>query len=113
MKLNPEIILELIITELGLKFEKEFRFSHRMFRFDYRIYDPDNESLKLGCEIEGGVWTGNSRHTRGQGYSNDCTKYNIASVLGWTVLRYTTQQIQKDPQQIVKDLKFVKERNKI
>ena len=112
MKVKPEIILESIIRELGLKFEKEFRFSHRKFRFDYRIYDPLNESLKLGCEIEGGVWT-DGRHTRGQGYSNDCTKYNIASILGWTVLRYTIQQIQIEPQQIVKDLKFIKERGKI
>lgn len=69
--------------------------------------------IKTLLEVEGGVFTGNSRHTRGSGFSNDCEKYNTASILGWTLIRYTTQQIQKEPARIVKDIQFIKGRGKI
>lgn len=55
----------------------------RKWRFDLAI--PEK---KVGIELEGGVWT-RGRHTRGKGYISDCSKYNAAAVLGWTVLRYT------------------------
>ena len=40
-------------------------------------------------EIEGGTWSG-GRHTRGAGYEADCIKYNIATLKGWRVLRFTS-----------------------
>ena len=49
------------------------------------------------------------RHTRGAGYSKDCEKYNRAALLGYTVLRYTTNQVRDNPAQIYEDLKFIKE----
>lgn len=59
----------------------------RDFRFD--LAWPD---LRLAVEVEGGVWTG-GRHTRAAGFTNDCIKYNFASLMGWRVLRYTTTEI--------------------
>jgi hypothetical protein len=44
-------------------------------------------------EIEGGTAFGKSRHSRGQGFVNDCTKYNAATRLGWKVYRYTTDMV--------------------
>jgi len=47
----------------------------------------------LAAEIEGGAWT-QGRHTRGAGFLKDMEKYNFASILGWSVLRFTPQQVE-------------------
>lgn len=57
------------------------------WRFDFAW--PDK---KLAVEVEGGSWTG-GRHTRGKGFSDDCQKYAEAVLLGWKVLRFTSDQI--------------------
>lgn len=63
---------------------REYRFHPtRRFRFDYAL--PE---YKIAIEIEGGVWI-KGRHTRGAGYQRDLIKYNLATTLGWRVLRYT------------------------
>lgn len=61
----------------------------RRWRFDFAL--PKH---KIGIEIEGGAWS-NGRHTRGAGFVGDMEKYNMATVLGWRVLRFTPQQIKK------------------
>ena len=40
----------------------------------------------LAVEIEGGIWI-KGRHTRGQGFTEDCRKYSEAALMGWRVLR--------------------------
>jgi len=59
----------------------------RQWRFDFAW--PDH---MLAVEVEGGVWS-QGRHTRGSGFIEDCTKYNNAALLGWTVLRVTADHI--------------------
>lgn len=72
----------------GLKAESEHRFHPtRRWRFDYAW-----PQIKLALEVEGGTWTG-GRHVSGAGYSRDCEKYNEAAILGWRVLRVTTDMI--------------------
>lgn len=67
----------------------EYRFdSVRRFRFD--LCWP---SIRLAVEIEGATWT-NGRHTRGKGYEDDCRKYNLATIQGWRVLRFTTAMVE-------------------
>jgi len=106
--MSPELILEAILDELKLWYEKEFRFHKiRKWRFDFAI-----TSRMTAIEIEGAVFQ-NGRHTRGKGFSNDCEKYNAAALLGWKVLRYTVDVVQKSPNQIAKDIKFIKERGRI
>jgi hypothetical protein len=61
----------------------------RRWRFDFAL--PKH---RIGIEIEGGAWS-NGRHTRGAGFVGDMEKYNMATVLGWRVLRFTPQQIKK------------------
>ena len=61
----------------------------RKWRIDFAIVDQ-----KIGIEIEGGVWT-NGRHTRGKGFIDDMEKYNAAVTLGWVILRFTPQDLNK------------------
>lgn len=70
-------------------FEREYRFAPpRRWKFDF--CDP---ARMIAVEGEGGTWT-RSRHTTGKGYAADCEKYSAAAVLGWRVLRFTTDQVK-------------------
>lgn len=70
-------------------FEREHRFAPpRRWRMDFA--DP---ARMIAVEIEGGTWAG-GRHTRGTGFAADCEKYSTAAVMGWRVLRFTTDQVK-------------------
>jgi len=74
-----------ILKKLKLDYQLEFKFSkERKFKFDIAL-----PAQKIAIEYEG-INSKKSRHTSITGYTNDCTKYNLASVEGWKVLRYTT-----------------------
>jgi very-short-patch-repair endonuclease len=67
----------------GPSLETEFKFCPtREWRADYRIGN-------VLIELEGGVFSG-GRHNRSGGYSEDCAKYNMAAMLGYTVIRIPT-----------------------
>lgn len=62
----------------------EFKFSKdRKFRADFAI-----QEYMILIEYEG-IRSKKSRHTSITGYSKDCEKYNLATTLGYSVLRYT------------------------
>jgi very-short-patch-repair endonuclease len=70
-------------------YEAEYRFHPtRQWRFDFAW--PE---MKVAVEVEGGQWT-NGRHQRGQGYADDCEKYNNAILLGWKVFRFTGDMVK-------------------
>jgi very-short-patch-repair endonuclease len=48
---------------------------------------------KILLELEGGVYS-NGRHVRGKGYEDDCEKYSLASILGYTLIRVTYGMIE-------------------
>ena len=74
----------------GCEIKPEHPFSPgRKWRIDFAIVDK-----KIGVEIEGGVWI-NGRHTRGKGFADDMEKYNAAATLGWVILRFTPQDLNK------------------
>ena len=70
----------------------EYRFlKKRRFRFDFAW--PDR---MIAMEVEGGVWMkGGGGHTTGKGYTRDLEKYNLATLHGWEVYRFTTQDVTK------------------
>lgn len=71
--------------------EREYLFAQsvgRKFRADFAFV-----SDRILIEVEGGVFSG-GRHTRGAGFTEDCVKYNTATVLGWRVLRVTPAQVK-------------------
>lgn len=45
-------------------------------------------------EIEGGTWV-RGRHSRGAGYEGDCEKYDIATLMGYRVFRFTSNQVKR------------------
>lgn len=68
--------------------EREFRFHpQRKWRFDFAW--PDR---KIAVEVDGGTWVG-GRHVQGAGFENDCRKMNAAALLGWRVLRFTSNMV--------------------
>lgn len=69
--------------------ESEYRFHPgRRWRFDFAW--PDR---MLAIEVEGGTYT-SGRHNRAAGFAKDCEKYNEAAIAGWTVLRFTGEQVK-------------------
>lgn len=71
----------------------------RQWRFDFAF-----PGAMLAVEIEGGIWK-RGRHNRPSGYQNDCIKYNAATMLGWRILRYTTDDLAKRPAQVIDEIK--------
>ena len=76
------------LRALKIEFVQEFKFhASRKWRADFHI-----KNTKLLIEIEGGIWSG-GRHTRGNGYIGDMKKYNAATMMGFQVLRFSTEQV--------------------
>ncbi len=95
MKHQANILLEAQLTQLGIEFEREFRFDKvRRWRADYLLKGILLHGMEILIEIEGQVYQA-GRHTRGQGYEQDCTKYNHAALGGYIVLRFSTGQVLK------------------
>jgi len=70
-------------------YDREYQFHPtRKWRFDFAW-----PLEKFAVEIEGGVWS-NGRHNRGKGFIEDCIKYNEAVMLGWRVIRVTTEMVK-------------------
>lgn len=96
---DPKVFIRIAIKEVFGVFEEEYKFSDRKFKFDFCITDH-----MIAIEYEG-IQSAKSRHTSITGYSKDCEKYNLAQILGWRVLRYTTLNYT----QLYDDLKKIKE----
>lgn len=100
-KWHIEVILRKNFDKSEIK--REYKgIQGRQFRFDWAI-----PSLKLAIEYEG-LFSATSRHTTITGYSNDCIKYNLATLQGWRVLRYTAKtypNIDVDIYHFLRDLK--------
>lgn len=77
------------LKSYGIKFEQEFQFNKdRRWRADFYLVGTN-----ILIEVEGGIWSG-GRHTRGKGYLGDMEKYNSATALGYSVYRYSTEQVK-------------------
>ena len=73
-----------VLEASGLNYESEFMFSsERKFRFDWAV-----PQILVAIEYEG-IFSEKSGHTTLSGYKKDVEKYNLATKLGWKILRYT------------------------
>lgn len=73
-----------------LKAEHQFH-PERKWRFDF-AHLPTLTAI----EIEGGVLSGRSRHTKPTGFIKDCEKYNAATRAGWAIFRLPGPLIRPD-----------------
>ena len=77
------------LKTLKIDFEQEFKFHpDRKWKADFHLIDK-----KILVEVEGGIWSG-GRHTRGKGYIGDMEKYNAATMMGFQVIRFSTDQVK-------------------
>lgn len=73
-----------------INYEREYEFNPlTKHRADF--YLPEYNLL---VEVEGGT-KAKSRHTTHTGYSKDLEKYNMAQILGFSRLAFTTEQVSK------------------
>jgi hypothetical protein len=99
---QAHLLFEKHLKELGLDFERECRFhATRKWRLDYVLYagehatKPEHLSrIGIAVEIEGAIWV-RGRHTRGKGYQADLDKYNAATMSGYRVLRFSTDDVMR------------------
>ena len=94
-----EAVLSQHLRTLKIEFEQEFKFHPtRKWRADFHL-----KGRKILVEVEGGIWS-NGRHTRGKGYLGDLEKYNEATMMGYQVIRFSTEQVKsgKAIEQILK-----------
>jgi hypothetical protein len=70
----------------------------RLAAMGLRDWRFDRAFLKerVYVELQGGVYTV-GRHTRGAGYTSDLEKANVATLLGWRGLFFTSQMLKADP----------------
>ena len=84
-----ESLLATQLKALKIEFEREFKFHHkRKWKADFLI-----TGKQILVEVEGGIWSG-GRHTRGKGYIGDMEKYNAAVMMGYQVIRFSTEQVK-------------------
>lgn len=80
------------------QFEREYRFNEkRRWRFDFAW-----PAHKLAVEIDGGRWVPFGGRHAGDG---DREKLNSAAALGWTVFRYSSNQLRSNPVNIFDEIR--------
>ena len=71
---------------------REYAFAQgikRKWRFDFAWPEA-----KVALEVEGGQWSRSpGRHQRGKGMEGDIEKYNFAGLMGWLVIRASTDMV--------------------
>ena len=86
----PKLLLDqILITDLPVPVREHKFHPTRRWRFDLAFLES-----KLAIEVEGGIWT-YGRHNRAISFIKDMEKYNEACLLGWNLLRFTTDMVKK------------------
>lgn len=112
-------------TIKGIDWATEHKFAYPKSQWRIDFADP---RLKIGIEVEGGIYMGRSmkcntcgdlrskkktgRHTSGAGYEKDCEKYNAARLMGWDIMRYTSNHIKQKPLTIRNQVEYLIKRKR-
>lgn len=89
----PKGLTQILLKDIQQAGIPEPALEHRFHPVRKWRFDLAWPEAKVALEIEGGVWV-QGRHTRGSGFEADLEKYNVAQLMGWMVLRYSTGQIK-------------------
>jgi very-short-patch-repair endonuclease len=92
--MNPaEDLLAIHLTELGLHFERNYRYvKGRKFAADFAVWQPNPHRRFALIEVQGGIYT-RQAHGSITGVRADNTRLYEAFKAGWAVLRFTPQQV--------------------
>lgn len=85
---------EAALKDLGAEGEyvREYHFSETTnHRADFAF-----PKWKILVEIDGSIWSRRGGHSTGRGIQRDILKTNLAALNGWTLLRFTTDQVAKE-----------------
>ena len=86
---QPELLLALHLTELGVTFERQYAYvPGRRFRADFGLVAD-----RLLIEVQGGIFTGQA-HGSIRGVLADIERGNLATLHGWRRLCFTPQQVE-------------------
>jgi very-short-patch-repair endonuclease len=100
---NEKLLFEILNEAYPGQWVNEFEgIEGRKFRFDCA-----NPILKIAIEIEGGIWLPKGGHNTGMAMERDMEKYNLATVEGWKVLRYSPQTLRQSPWKLIKDVRLL------
>lgn len=71
----------------------------KTYKVDFVIVE-----LALCIEVQGGQWQG-GRHQRGAGYAEDRRRVRDLTLMGWTVMEFTTDDIKNRLWQTIEEIK--------
>ena len=86
--LETQMMLLLRVNDLPPPAMEHKFHPRRKWRFDFAW-----PSEMLALEVEGGIYMDKSGHNTAAGITRDCEKYNEAALLGWKVIRVTSDHI--------------------
>jgi len=92
-KSEGEETLALHLKTQGIKFYREVKIVSPLNGRGY-IYDFELDGYGILIEVQGGTHSGGA-HTRGTSYQRDVTKMNSATLLGYKVVWFTTDDVKK------------------
>lgn len=85
----PKLLVDQILsTDLPVPIREHKFHPTRKWRFDLAFMEH-----KLAVEVEGGIWI-YGRHNRASSYFKDMEKYNNACLLGWYVIKLSTDMVK-------------------
>jgi len=91
---EANILLEKHLLEIGLTFEREYRFHPtRKWRADYRLLNVLLNGQMVLIEIEGGFYRGVGGHNSINGLQRDIDKNNHALACGYLPFRFSTADV--------------------
>lgn len=90
MKIQDIAFIQEVKRRFDTDVVTEYKF-HPKRRWKVDFYLPE---FGLCIEKEGGIWS-DGRHVHPSGFLSDCTKYNEITAAGLSLIRVTTQNINK------------------
>ena len=79
----------------GIAYEREVRaIPSRKFAYDFYINRKHFDDAELLIEIQGGTFMRKGGHNTGVGIQRDCEKSNLATLAGYDILHFTTQDVE-------------------
>lgn len=91
---NPfESVLRAVLVEAGIAMVPQWETT-----FGGITYHPDLADPFGGIAVEADSW---AHHASRAGHDADCARYNALVIAGWTVLRFTWEQVMFSPGEVV------------